>query len=182
MDEVRISKFMSLVLRHEPETLGIKLDPEGWTDFAGFASRMHARFGVTEQDLVRLVATNPKRRFVIRDGRIRANQGHSVEVNLGLESRPPPAVLFHGTTEQAYEKIRLEGLKKIDRTHVHLSPDTVTAEKTAVRRRGPWALLSISAGKMAADGASFFMSENGVWLTDAVAPEYLQLEKAWGKK
>ncbi len=129
MDEVRISKFMSRVLRHEPQALGVILDSEGWTDFARFASLMQAKFGISEPQLVRLVDTNPKKRFIIRGGRIRANQGHTVDVDLGLLPSAPPASLFHGTTRRSYDTIRIEGLKKIERNHVHLSPDLATAEK-----------------------------------------------------
>ena len=181
MNEVTISKFMSLVLRHEPKQLGVELDKEGWTDFAEFGAKMAAKFNVSEVQLLDLIKNNPKQRFVLRDGKIRANQGHSVEVDLALPPSQPPTVLYHGTTYSVLERINQEGLIKGQRNHVHLSTDLATAEKVAVRRSGPWVIFKIDSNKMFRSRIQFFMSENGVWLTDHVSPEYLLVMKEWGK-
>jgi putative RNA 2'-phosphotransferase len=179
MDDVRISKFMSLVLRHQPEALGIALDANGWTGFAEFARRMNGKFGIGEADIRRIVETNAKQRFVIREGHIRANQGHSVGVDLQLRPVAPPPLLYHGTTRKAFDSIMVLGLIKAQRQHVHLSEDIATAEKVSIRRAGPWVVLAVESGAMYARGIPFFRSENNVWLTDAVAPEFLSLSKEW---
>ncbi|MGE3831916.1 MAG: RNA 2'-phosphotransferase [Parvibaculaceae bacterium] len=179
MDDVRISKFMSLVLRHQPEALGVTLDPNGWTALDDFTRRMNGKFGIGEADIRRVVETNAKQRFVIRDGRIRANQGHSVEVDLQLRPAAPPRLLYHGTTRKAFDSIMVLGLIKGERRHVHLSEDIVTAEKVSTRRSGPWIVLAVETGTMHAQGIPFFRSENNVWLTDTVAPEFLSVAKEW---
>jgi putative RNA 2'-phosphotransferase len=180
MDEVKISKFMSLVLRHEPQALGIELDANGWTDFEAFAAKMQSKFGVTTDELKRLVATNPKKRFIIENGKIRANQGHSLEIDLGLSPISPPDVLFHGTTKTAWASIQVQGLLKSERTHVHLSADIPTAEIVSKRRKGPWIILAVAAKQLNDTGQKFFKSENGVWLVDHVPPDYITVSKEWG--
>jgi putative RNA 2'-phosphotransferase len=180
MDEVKISKFMSLVLRHEPQALGIELDSNGWTSFETFAAKMQFKFGVTTDELKRLVATNPKQRFIIEEGKIRANQGHSVEIDLALKPVLPPDVLFHGTTRNAWASINVQGLLKAERTHVHLSADIPTAEIVSKRRKGPWVILAVAAKQLSNAGQNFFKSENGVWLVDHVPPSYITLNKEWG--
>lgn len=179
MDDVQISKFMSLVLRHEPASLGIALDQNGWTDLSDFTERMNRKFGVKDADIQRIVAANSKQRFVIRDGRIRANQGHSVEVDLQLQPLAPPRTLYHGTTRQALDSIMTLGLMKSQRRHVHLSEDAVIAEQVSTRRAGPWVVLAVESGPMHQRGAVFFRSENNVWLTEIVAPEFLSIVKEW---
>jgi putative RNA 2'-phosphotransferase len=179
MDDVKISKFMSLVLRHEPQALGVTLDQNGWTDFIDFAEKMKAKFGISEADLRGLIVTNPKQRFIIEDGKVRANQGHSLDVDLALEATTPPDVLFHGTTQSAWASIKTQGLLKRDRQHVHLSKDLETAQIVAKRRKGPWTILAIDAKAMSATH-KFFLSANAVWLVDDVPPAHITIQKEWG--
>jgi putative RNA 2'-phosphotransferase len=128
---------------------------------------------ISRDDLEEIVARNDKRRFVIREGRIRANQGHSIEVNLGIEPLEPPEFLYHGTAERALDSIRRGGLVRMKRHHVHLSSDYATAHRVGSRHGKP-VVLRVRAAEMHADGREFYLSENGVWLTDAVPPEYLE--------
>ncbi|PZO80455.1 MAG: RNA--NAD 2'-phosphotransferase [Mesorhizobium amorphae] len=170
-----ISKFMSLVLRHEPKKAGLVLDANGWTDLGALVAAVGNRFGATEADVRRVVEENAKKRFTIDDGRIRAAQGHSVAVDLVLAQVMPPATLFHGTKVGNVPSILAEGLHRGKRHHVHLSPDRETASIVAKRRAGEDVILVIEAGRMAGDGVAFFRSENGVWLTDHVAPQYVSV-------
>jgi putative RNA 2'-phosphotransferase len=173
--DTEISKFLSYVLRHAPQEIGLVLDSEGWTDYADLSRRICAKFGVTDADIRRMIDENPKKRFTLAADRIRAAQGHSVDVKLELQPVPPPAALYHGTTAAAWEKIRLEGLQPINRTHVHLSPDLETARIVAVRRKGPHILLTVDAASMAAQGYAFLVADNGVWLTAQVPPQFLSV-------
>jgi putative RNA 2'-phosphotransferase len=179
MNEVQVSKFMSLALRHEPQALGIELDQNGWTDFRIFAEKMHAKFGVSEAKLIHLIETNPKKRFIVTGRKIRANQGHSVEIDIALAAVVPPDFLYHGTTENAWTSIQSSGLLKQSRNHVHLSADEVTAKIVAIRRRGPWVILQVASGVLHKTGIAFFKSENDVWLTDHVAPSHIHRLKSW---
>lgn len=179
MSDVRSSKFLSLVLRHEPGRIGITLDSAGWTEvdalLAACAAHGHS---ITRAQLAHLVASSDKQRFALSpDGtRIRANQGHSVAVELGLTPQPPPAILHHGTVAAALDGIRADGLQKRARHHVHLSADLSTATKVGSRRGRPL-ILTVRAGEMAAAGYLFFRSENGVWLTDHVPPRFIDFPK-----
>ena len=174
---IRISKLLSLALRHEPAALGITLDSAGWTDVSavlrGLASKDEH---VTEDELEEIIASSDKQRFALSaDGeRIRANQGHSVAVDLGLPRREPPEILFHGTVDRFLEAIRREGLVRGARTHVHLSADEATAMIVARRRAGATVLLRVRAREMHETGHAFFVSQNGVWLTERVPPELLE--------
>jgi putative RNA 2'-phosphotransferase len=173
---VRISKYLSLHLRHQPERLDLTLAPGGWVDvneLLAAADRDH--FPMTRDELDEVVRRNDKQRFSLDEAgsRVRANQGHSADVDLQLRPATPPALLYHGTPERFLEPIRREGLKKMARHHVHLSPDAETAAKVGSRRGKPVVLL-IDAAAMAAAGFVFFLSDNGVWLTDRVPPEYLR--------
>jgi putative RNA 2'-phosphotransferase len=174
-----ISKFLSLVLRHQPETIGVTLDPEGWIaiDELLTAAAAHGTT-ITRELLSEVVASSDKQRFAISaDGqRVRANQGHSVEVDLKLAPIAPPEQLFHGTVAKFLDSIRQSGLIKGQRQHVHLSADRPTAEKVG-QRRGQPVILRIAAGRMQRDGHHFYRSENGVWLVDAVPVEYLAFEE-----
>ena len=176
MDYNRISKFLSLVLRHEPEKIGIVLDEHGWTDCHELIQAA-ARHGVQfdHATLLEIVRASDKQRFALsEDGtRIRANQGHSVKVDLALTPQPPPESLYHGTVEKFIAAIRSTGLHKGERHHVHLSPDLTTATKVGERRGKP-VILTIRAAAMANAGHPFFLSDNGVWLTDAVPPEFIE--------
>ncbi len=172
---IKLSKFLSLVLRHEPERIGITLDAAGWVPVTELiaACQKHGK-SLTVTNLEEIVATSDKKRFAFsEDGQfVRANQGHSVEVDLGLSPVTPPDILFHGTVEKFLPSIRSEGLRKGERHHVHLSADEATAIKVGERRGQP-IILKIAAGKMHDEGHPFFLSANGVWLTDHVPPGYI---------
>ncbi|MFD7643816.1 RNA 2'-phosphotransferase [Kitasatospora sp. NPDC059795] len=179
MDEkqtVRTSKMLSRILRHDPGAIGVTLDAAGWVpvDTLLAALARHNR-RLTRAQLDHVVATNNKRRFAYsEDGSaIRANQGHTVEVDLGLPATTPPDVLFHGTAERNLRYILAEGLRPMARQDVHLSADTGTAVKVGSRHGRP-VVLEVDAAAMAADGHEFRVSANGVWLTDAVPVQYLR--------
>lgn len=171
-----LSKFLALVLRHQPELIGIALDRNGWAGVDELVEkcRAHGR-EITRETLVEVVVTSPKRRFALSDDglRVRANQGHSIEIELGYEPAQPPELLFHGTSISSLHSIRLHGLKRMRRHHVHLSPDAETATAVGIRHGKPVA-LRIAAGTMHRDGHSFYLSANGVWLTEHVSPEYIE--------
>ncbi|MET0463547.1 MAG: RNA 2'-phosphotransferase [Chitinophagaceae bacterium] len=172
-----ISKFLSLILRHKPEVIGLTLDQNGWASVPELLARLNAGGSpVTMELLEEVVATNSKKRFAFNDDRsqIRASQGHSVEVDLNLKSGGPPALLFHGTAEKNLESILKNGLTKQHRQHVHLSDNRDTA-KIVGGRHGRPVVLHVNAGQMHKDGFVFFLSTNDVWLTDAVPPAYLSL-------
>jgi putative RNA 2'-phosphotransferase len=171
----KTSKFLSLVLRHEPGTIGITLDDAGWTDVAALLAAMATNgTPLTRGQLEHVVNTSDKKRFTFSDDglRIRASQGHSVEVELGYEPMQPPEVLYHGTAGQFLESIRRTGLDKRGRHDVHLSETPATAT-TVGGRRGEAVVLIVAAGQMHRDGFSFRRSANGVWLVDAVPAKYL---------
>jgi putative RNA 2'-phosphotransferase len=177
-DHRQASKFLSLILRHEPGRIGITLDDAGWTDVDTLLDALHAHgVELSRAELERIVASSDKQRFAFSpDGtRIRANQGHSVQVELGLPSESPPAVLYHGTIDAALPGIRAQGLLKGQRHHVHLSADIETAKKVGGRRGKP-VVLAIKAGEMAAAGHTFLRSANGVWLVDHVPTEFIELD------
>ncbi|MDY0168476.1 MAG: RNA 2'-phosphotransferase [Thermoguttaceae bacterium] len=176
-EQVTTSKFLSLVLRHRPETIGVTLDDEGWIDVDRLlaACSRHGK-AISREELDEIVRTNDKRRFAFStDGlRIRANQGHSIEVDLGLVPIEPPELLFHGTVARFLPSIRREGLVRGKRHHVHLSPDAKTAHRVGGRRGRP-VVLVIEAGRMSGDGYPFYRSENNVWLTESVPPGYVRI-------
>ncbi|WP_037087325.1 RNA 2'-phosphotransferase [Neorhizobium vignae] len=171
-----ISKLLSHVLRHAPERLGIVLDTNGWTSVDILIAKAREQgFAIDRPILEAVVASSDKKRFTLsEDGQlIRAAQGHSVAVDLGLELSEPPEVLFHGTARDNLEPIMVEGLKPGKRQHVHLSLDEETAVKVGSRHGKP-VVLKVDAGRMYRDGRAFFRADNGVWLTDHVPPAYLQ--------
>ncbi|MFG1967532.1 RNA 2'-phosphotransferase [Nonomuraea sp. NPDC049028] len=170
---VRISKYLSKHLRHEPERIGIELDERGWVDVDVLlrAAASHG-FRIDPADLHRVVAGNDKQRFALENGRIRANQGHSIEVDLDLPVATPPAYLYHGTVAKSLPAIRAEGLRPMNRHHVHLSPDRGTAMRVGARRGKP-VVLTVDAGAMHEAGHEFRVSANGVWLVDEAPPTYL---------
>ncbi|WP_055698755.1 MULTISPECIES: RNA 2'-phosphotransferase [Streptomyces] len=171
---VKVSKYLSKHLRHQPERIGLTLDENGWVEIdALLAAAAAHRFPVTRAELDHVVATNDKRRFAVEGGRIRAQQGHSVDVDLGLPPATPPAYLYHGTVAARLAAIRAEGLRPMNRHAVHLSPDRETATRVGARRGRP-VVLPVDAGAMHRDGHVFRVSGNGVWLTDAVPPAYLR--------
>lgn len=173
---IKLSKFLSLVLRHDPARIGITLDSAGWTDVAALLAAAAAHgTSITRAQLAEIVATSDKQRFALSpDGeRIRANQGHSVEVELELAPATPPAILYHGTVDRFLPAIRDQGLIKGARHHVHLSADLTTAEKVGGRRGKP-VILTVRAAEMVEAGCPFFVSQNGVWLTDHVPPTFIR--------
>ena len=170
-----ISKFMSLVLRHKPEEIGLQLDENGWAPVDELISKMNVRGIIVDHDIInRVVETNDKKRFAFNDDKtlIRANQGHSIDIELNLPEAVPPDLLYHGTTEKYLESIFKEGLKSQNRKHVHLSV-TVETAKSVGSRHGKPVILSINAKAMHQAGCKFYLSENKVWLTDAVPVEYI---------
>lgn len=171
--QTEVSKFMSYVLRHAPHEASLTLDSEGWVQFADLQKAVFARFDVTDADILEIIETSSKKRFTLVGDRIRAAQGHSVEVDLALSSAVPPPRLFHGTALESWPAIQGSGLKKMQRHHVHLSPDVETAKIVATRRKGDHIILEIDAARMHSEGHSFFVSDNGVWLTDHVPSQYL---------
>ena len=174
-DTVKISKFLSLVLRHEPQKIGLTLDDAGWISVNELlaACKAHGK-PLTLVTLQSVVAENDKQRFSFSaDGtHIRANQGHSIEVELGYESAAPPDVLYHGTATRFLHSIRAQGLVKGARHHVHLSAEAVTAQKVGARH-GKVAVLQVQAATMQQDGYAFYLSANGVWLTEHGPVVYL---------
>jgi putative RNA 2'-phosphotransferase len=178
---INTSKFLSLVLRHEPQAIGLTLGPAGWVEVDELLAAM-ARHGraITRSRLEEVVATNDKKRFSFSDDglRIRASQGHSVEVELGYAPAEPPEVLFHGTCERFVEAIWRDGLLKMQRHHVHLSDQIATAVKVG-ERRGKAVIFVVAARRMREEGFEFFRSENGVWLTEHVPCRFLEVRDVW---
>ncbi|WNI14951.1 RNA 2'-phosphotransferase [Actinacidiphila sp. ITFR-21] len=173
---VRVSRFLSLVLRHRPESVGVALDEGGWVDVDVLIAACAARGrGFSRAELDHVVATNSKKRFAYsEDGRrIRASQGHSVAVELGLPATAPPAVLYHGTAAAALPRILREGLLPMARQDVHLSADAATAVRVGSRHGRP-VVLEVDAAGLAAAGHGFRVSANGVWLTDAVPADRIR--------
>jgi putative RNA 2'-phosphotransferase len=173
---VKVSKYLSKHLRHEPERLGLELQPGGWVGVDELLAACAAnRFPLSRAELEQVVERSDKKRFAFDETgtRIRANQGHSVEVDLQLEAVEPPPVLYHGTPESNRAVILESGLKKMARHHVHLSPDEPTARKVGERRGRP-ILFAVDAAAMRRDGHTFYRSANGVWLVDEVPPRYLR--------
>ncbi len=171
----RVSRTLSLMLRHHPERFGVEVDSGGWADVNEVIDGLERHgLDVDRAFLEEVVETNDKQRFAFTpDGRrIRANQGHSLDVDLGLDPVTPPATLFHGTVVKFLDSIRTGGLNRGSRRHVHLSGDVETAT-TVGGRRGRPIVLTIAAALMAADGHAFYLSANGVWLTERVPVEYL---------
>lgn len=172
---VKISKILSLLLRHKPEKAGIKLDLNGWTEVSMLIKNFSVKFfPIDFNTLQQVVEQDDKQRYAFNNDKtkIRANQGHSITVDLNLEPSVPPEILFHGTVERFVVSIRENGLRKGNRQYVHLSTNMETAVKVGNRRGNP-IILKIQAGKMASEGYSFYLSENKVWLTDFVPAEFI---------
>lgn len=174
-DYTKLSKFLSYVLRHAPQSIGLNMDKAGWVNMTELLEKSASQ-GLTSEILFRIVAEDTKQRYGIsEDGTsIRANQGHSIEVDLGLKEKIPPIPLYHGTPAQSVEIILKQGLKKMNRHHVHLSTEQSKALEVG-QRRGKAVLLVVDTRMMVQDGIPFFLSENGVWLTDFVDPKYLSV-------
>lgn len=186
---VSMSKFLSLVLRHKPQILGLKMNSEGWVDVDELirefnvyqkADSKDSKFGLsplTKPILDEIVAKNNKKRFAYsKDGwSIRASQGHSVDIDLKLNPKIPPECLFHGTAKQFVDPILKSGLKRMKRKHVHLSSTEDTAIKVGSRHGKPQ-VLRIRAREMQKDGFDFFLSDNGVWMVDEVPAKYIDIK------
>lgn len=178
MDNVQVGKFISLILRHKPETIGIELDENGWADVSELIAGLNRKgYPIDMAILDEIVANNNKKRysFNIDKTKIRANQGHSINVDIELSPTIPPDILYHGTADRFVDSIRKNGLDRKNRNHVHLSADTETAINVG-KRHGKPIVLKINAKAMYQDGHDFFLSENGVWLTDSVLPIYIMFE------
>jgi putative RNA 2'-phosphotransferase len=172
---VQLSKFLSLILRHKPDTIGLSLDAQGWAAIDELIAKSDAagmRF--TREELLQVVQSSDKNRFSVSDDgqQIRAAQGHSVDVELGLLPQEPPAVLYHGTATRFVDAILSEGLKPQARQQVHLSADEATALRVGERHGKP-VILEVDTLRMHAQGFKFYRADNGVWLTDLVPPEFL---------
>ncbi len=171
----QLSKFLSYVLRHNPGSIGIELDSAGWTEIDTLLLRANADGSrMSRHDLERIVRESEKQRFHISDDgeRIRANQGHSVAVDLELTPKSPPETLHHGTVSRFLDSIRTHGLLRGQRHHVHLSAEKETATQVGARRGKP-VVLQVRSHAMSVAGYEFFLSDNGVWLTEHVPPQYL---------
>jgi putative RNA 2'-phosphotransferase len=175
IDNIQLSKFLSFVLRHKPDAIGLTLDSQGWVSIDELIARANAAGTIFDKiALLQVVETSDKKRFsVSSDGlRIRAAQGHSVSVELGLSPRQPPPVLYHGTATRFVESILAQGLKPQARQHVHLSLDEATALRVG-ERHGKAYIFRVDALAMHAKGFMFYLSDNGVWLTNRVPPKFL---------
>jgi len=172
----KISKLLSLVLRHQPEVLGVQLDPFGWIEIDELLAALKVHGNAVDRDLLEaVVRENDKQRFMISDDstKIRASQGHSIPVDLELTPIGPPETLWHGTVEKFLDSIRKHGLKPQSRQYCHLSDDLETA-KSVGSRRGKPVILVVESQKMAKHGHEFYRSANGVWLTDQVPAEFIR--------
>lgn len=172
----KISKFLSYVLRHHPELINLNLDENGWANVDELITRSKRdpHEGISFEELDEIVETNDKKRFIFNEDktRIRANQGHSIDINLALIPQKPPEFLYHGTAQINIDSILEKGIEKRNRQHVHLSADKETATKVGMRHGKP-VILTINTEKMFDDGIKFYLSENNVWLTDFVDAKYI---------
>lgn len=170
----RKSKFLSLVLRHHPGKIGLVLDDSGWADVRDLLKKA----GLSWAELNTIVDQNNKKRFEFNAERskIRARQGHSIDVDLGYEPVDPPEFLYHGTVEKFLPNIKLKGLLKMERHHVHMSPDVKTANIVGVRRGHP-IILRIKAKQLSETGVKFYRTENDVWLVEHVPSEFIEFPK-----
>lgn len=174
MNEIELSKFISLILRHKPEIINIKLDDNGWADVEVLINGINKKdFNINMGILESIVETNNKQRFAFNDNKtkIRANQGHSIAVDVELEELIPPDILYHGTSKRFLENILKDGITKQNRNHVHLSANVDTALIVGKRHGNP-IVLKINSKQMSNDGIKFYKSKNNVWLTDYVNSKY----------
>ena len=174
-DLTRISKYISLILRHKPEVIGIQLDAHGWADVNALLAGISKKYFIDQDILEEIVRSDSKQRNVFNEDRtrIRASQGHSVQVDVELPVAEPPETLYHGTARRFSASIEAQGLLPQSRLYVHLSPDVETAEKVG-RRHGEPVIYLVDAGQMHRDGSLFYLSANGVWLTKTVPAPYLK--------
>ena len=174
-DLTTVSKYISLILRHKPEVIGIALDSHGWADVDELLAGVGRQYPIDRDMLEEIVRTDNKQRYSFsEDGtKIRANQGHSVPVDVELAAAEPPETLYHGTADRFAASIESRGLIPGSRLYVHLSPDMETAVKVGSRHGKPVVYL-VDAGRMSRDGCIFYLSVNGVWLTKEVPAQYLK--------
>ncbi len=176
-DYNRLSKFLSLILRHKPEAIGIELDSHGWADIESLLAGINATGRqVNQKILEEIVATDAKQRYSFNADKtaIRANQGHSLPIDLELQVQNPPGRLFHGTAIRFWKSIQAEGLNPMGRQYVHLSKDPGTAAKVGQRHGSP-IILQVDSSSMHQDGHPFYLSQNGIWLTPKVPANYIKL-------
>lgn len=178
-DLVKISKFLSYILRHKPDAIALDISIDGWVKIDELISAAKKDgWPIDEEIINEVVKSNSKQRFSFSDDGlyVRANQGHSIEIELGLKPQIPPDILFHGTVEKFVANINNEGLKKMKRHHVHLYTNKNDACNVGSRRGRP-VIFSVDSKSMFEDGLSFFLSKNGVWLTGYVCPKYIKREE-----
>ena len=177
-DLVKLGRFISLVLRHSPETIGLKLDENGWADVADLMSGMNKKGRrIDFETLNEIVKTNNKKRYEFSEDfkKIRACQGHSIDVDLELKPVQPPEFLYHGTAVRNLDIIKSEGIKKISRQYVHLSEDRETAYNVGSRHGKPF-IIKVLSGDMYRNGKNFYISKNNVWLSEDIESRYLVFE------
>ena len=177
MDLVSTGKFLSKILRHKPEIIGITLDEHGWADVEELISGVQkTKPEFSREILEEIVRTNNKQRYSFNEDhtKIRANQGHSLSVDVELKEAVPPEVLYHGTGNKSVASIEKEGLLPMGRLYVHLSKDVDTARKVGSRHGKP-VIFIVKAGQMQREGYGFYLSENEVWLTKTVPTRYLEI-------
>lgn len=176
MNLTNLSKYMSLILRHKPETIGISLDEHGWANVDGLINGIAQKNEGFNMDILEeIVRTDNKQRYSFNDDKtlIRANQGHSINVDVELEEKEPPEYLYHGTGKKYVKSIDRIGLIPKNRLYVHLSKDVETAENVG-KRHGKEVVYCVSSGQMYRNGHKFYLSENGVWLTKEIPVKYLE--------
>ncbi|HLG61148.1 MAG TPA: RNA 2'-phosphotransferase [Ktedonosporobacter sp.] len=175
---VQLSRTLAYALRHDPASFGITLDEEGWVPVQDLLAALRHRSAwrnVQEEDFTAIIAQSDKKRYEMQDGKIRAYYGHSVAQKMKREAAIPPAILFHGTTREAAEAIKLDGLRAMNRQYVHLSADRATAWQVALRRTRKPVILEVAALQAHQDGIKFYLGNDMVWLADYVPSEYIQL-------
>ena len=175
MSDTDTSRFISLILRHKPEVIGITLDEHGWADVSELIEGINITRKLDMEGLERIVAEDEKQRYSFNEDKtlIRANQGHSIPVDVELKKEEPPEILYHGTATKYEDAIDKEGLIPKSRLYVHLSGDEETARKVGIRH-GKLVMYKVKSGEMHKDGYDFFLSVNGVWLTKSVPVKYLE--------
>lgn len=174
----KLGKFISLILRHSPETIGLELDESGWADVRKLLDGMNRKGRRINFSLLNeIVEKNNKKRYEFSNDykKIRACQGHSIDINLDLESIEPPEILFHGTALRNLDSIKKDGVNKRNRQHVHLSEDYDTAYNVGKRHGKPY-IITVLSGKMYKEGKKFYISKNKVWLTDDIESKYLKFD------
>ena len=176
-NDVKLGRFISLILRHKPETIDLKLDKNGWANVNELIKKI-SKSGreIDFKTLERIVNENNKKRYSFNDEKtkIRAVQGHSIKVNLELKEVIPPAILYHGTAFKNLESIKKDGIRKMNRQYVHLSMDEETSKNVATRHSGKYIILEIDTESMLKENDKFYLSENKVWLTDFVPSNFIK--------